>query len=210
MGVQNFKPTSSLLAVQWPKNQLRVIKSLLNAIFGIANCRTTKWMPFLESKDKTWQDRYIFKRKIWVSIFYIFVWPAFDLTFGQMWKWVSPSNSTDQMIYKTCAIGHSCYIFMRWPHLTWPSPWPSLSTSLLFTWHLRHPFTSVAFSQSSDLQLSLVWSLQLIRRKCQPWPLPDLDPAFDLAKKILKLHWNPLAESFRSPPRAPRSASFGS
>ena len=49
------------------------------------------------------------------------IWP------GIMWKLVPPSNSSPQMTYKTCIIRHPCYIFIRWPNMTWH--WPLLSMS---------------------------------------------------------------------------------
>ena len=158
------------------------------AFFGIYNCRTSKQLTFLESSDKTGQNRYVFE---------------LDLTLGQIWKWVSSSNFAFQMTHKTCVTPYSCYIFMRWPHLTWP--WPELSISLLLTWHLRHPFSSIL----AGFWLAAVSGLVSPTDKGNTsyiWPWPDLDPTFDLVKKILRLHHNSLVESFRSPPRAPRSA----
>ena len=78
--VQNFKPISLFLAVQWPRNQVMVMTSLFwNSIFGICNCRTTKQMAFLEFWDKTGQDRYVLKRKFRFSkrdLFYLnLTWP---------------------------------------------------------------------------------------------------------------------------------------
>ena len=136
-----------------------------NSIFGISDCRTTKQMTFLESWDKTEQNKYLcFKNKI--SSFKIWTFcPELDLTLGQMWKWMSPSNSTCQMTHKTCITRHSCYIFIWWPHLTWPWPWPVLSISLLFTWHFRHPFRSIFAEFTLAAVSSLVWSRQPIRRK---------------------------------------------
>ena len=52
-----------------------------NTIFGISNYRTTKQMIFLESSDKTEQDRYVLKRKFGFSKFDLF-WPEPDLTLG--------------------------------------------------------------------------------------------------------------------------------
>ena len=99
-GVQNFKLISLFLAVQWPQNQVNVMTSLFwSAIFGISNCRKSKQMTFLETWDKTRQDRYVLKRNLWVSKFDLF-WPELDLTLDQIWKWVSPSNSTFQITHK--------------------------------------------------------------------------------------------------------------
>ena len=61
-GVQNFEPISLFSAVQWPKNEVRVMTTLFwNSIFGILRCRTTKQTTCLESLDKIRQDRYIKK-----------------------------------------------------------------------------------------------------------------------------------------------------
>ena len=68
-------------------------------------------------------------------------WPELDLSLCQMWKWMSPSNFTCKMTHKLCVTRHSCYIFIWWPHLTWP--WLVPCISLLFTWHLRHLFSSI-------------------------------------------------------------------
>ena len=137
-------------------------------------------MTYLESWDKTGQDRHIFKRKFWLSKFDRF-WPELDLTLGQMWKWVSPSNSTSQMTHKTWATRHLCYIFIRWPHLTWSWPWPVLTICLLLTWHLLHPFSSIF----AELKLEAVSGVVSVADKAKRvsfdlWS--DLDPAFDLAK----------------------------
>ena len=157
-----------------------------NSIFRISNCRTTKQMTFLESWDKTEQNRYVFKRKLWLSTYDLF-WPELDRTLGQMWKWMSPSNSTCQMTHKTCITRHSCYIFIWWPHLTWPWPWPVLSISLLFTWHFRHPFSSIFAEFALAAVSGLVSAADKAKRvSLDLWP--DLDPTFDLAEKILRLH----------------------
>ena len=112
--------------------------------------------------------------------------PELDLTLGQMWERVSPSNSTSEMTHKACVIWHSCYIFKRWPHLTRSWPWPVLSISLLFTWHLRHPISSI----SAKFELAPVSGLVSAADKAKRvsfglWP--DLDPTFDL-NKINRLH----------------------
>ena len=99
-------------------------------------------MTFLEFWDKTGQDRFVFERKFWFSKFDLF-WTELDLTLGQIWKWVSPSNSIFQITHKICVARRSCYIFVRWPHLAWLWFWPFFSISLLFAWHLRHPFNSI-------------------------------------------------------------------
>ena len=87
------------------------------------------------------------------------IWPAIGLTLREMFKWETPSNFTSRWLIK-----HVSYdtriIFSRWPQLTWP--WPVISISLLLSWHLRHPFSSIF----AELRLlSLVWSRQPIRWK---------------------------------------------
>ena len=144
--------------MRWPNNQVEVMTLLFwNTNFGISNCRMSKQMTFFELWDKTGEDMYLFKNKFWFSKFDIF-WPELDLILGQMWKWVSPSNSTPQMTHKT---GYTRYIFMRLPRLTWPCLWPVFSISLL-----RGIFIipSQAFWQGVGMQLTLVWSRQQIRR----------------------------------------------
>ena len=168
--------------------------------FWLCNCPKTRWRwsrHFFEShflaflivapqnkwhfwnpKTKTGQDRYVLKRNFWISKFDLF-WPELDLTLGQIWKWVSSSNSTFQMTHKTCVTRYSCYIFMRWPHLTWPWPWPVLSISPLLTWHLRHPFSSIL----TGFELAAVSGLvsaadkgDTIRLWHLTWPWPDIWP----------------------------------
>ena len=69
--MQNFKAISLFLVVKWPKNQVRLMTTLFwNAILGISNCHSWKWMMFLESWDKTGQDRHVLVSKFW-----IWIWP---------------------------------------------------------------------------------------------------------------------------------------
>ena len=152
--------------------------TFVNRIFDIFKCRTSKQMTFLESWDKIGHDRYVLKRNFWVSKFGLF-WPDLDLNLGQIWKWVSPSNSTFQMTHKTCVTRYSCYIFMWWPHLTWPWPWPVLSISLLLTWHLRHPISSILTGFELAAISGLVFAVDKVDT-IQLWPLtwtpPDIWP----------------------------------
>ena len=103
-------------------------------------------LPYDKTNDVFWIPRKkwirwdALKENLWFSKFDLFR-PELDLTLGQMWKWVSPSNSTSQMTHKSCVTRHSCYVFMRWPHLT--RSWPVLSISLLLAWHLCHSFSSI-------------------------------------------------------------------
>ena len=104
-----------------------------------------------------------------------------NLTLGQLWKWVSPSNFTSQITHKSCVTRHSCYIFIWRPHLTWPCPWPVLS--LLFTWQLRHPFSSVFAEFALAAVSGLVSAADKAKRvSFDIWP--DLNPTFDLARKF--------------------------
>ena len=149
------------------------------------------WLPHVKTNGisgilrKTGQDRYVFKRTFWVSKFDFL--PELDLTLGQIWKWVSPSNSTSQKTHKTCVTRHSCYTFMRWPHLTWSWPWRVLSINLLLTWHLRHLFSSslawfglaAVSGQVSLADKAMRVSFDLLH---------DIDPILDLAKIILRLY----------------------
>ena len=137
-----------------------------NSIFGIFNCCTTKQMTFLESWEKTEQNRHAFKKRFGLSKSDLF-WPELDLTLCQMWKWMSPSSYTCQMTHKTCITRNSCDIFIWWPHFTWPWPWPVLSISLLFTWNLRHPFSGIF----AEFALAAVSGLNSAAEKRQLWPL---------------------------------------
>ena len=88
---------------------------------------------------------------------------------------------------------------MRWPHLT--CLWPVLSISLFLIWHLRPPFSSIWTEFGPAVLSGLVSVADKAKRvSFEIWT--DLDPTFDLAQKILRLHYNSLIESFRSPPRA--------
>ena len=154
----------------------------LNNIFGISNCFTTKQITFLESWDKM-DKKHVFKENFISKIWHFL--PELHLTLGQKWKWVSPSNPKFQMTHKTCVTRHSSYIFIWWPHVTWPWPLPVLCISSLFTWHLRHPFSSIfaGFAAVSGLALA---ADKAKRVRFGLWP--DVDPKFDLVKKILRLH----------------------
>ena len=184
--VQNFNPISLFLAVKWPKQRLMEWRHFLNSIFEISTCRMTKLMTFLETWDKIEQNRYYFVRKFRLSKFDLF-WPEIDLTSGQMWKWMSLSNSTCQITHKTCITRHPCNIFIWWPHLTWPWPWPAVSIRLLLTWHLCHPFSSIFAEFALAAVSGLVSAADKAKRvSLDLWP--DLDPTFDISKKILILH----------------------
>ena len=147
-----------------------------NAIVGIYNCCTPKQMTLLESWDKTGQDRFVLKSIFWVSKLDIFL-VELDLTLGQIWKWISPSNSTSQMTHQTCVTRYPCFIFMQWSHLTWPWPWTFLGISILLTWHLRHPFSSIL----TGFGLAAASGLVSATDKAIPsqlwlltWPWPDI------------------------------------
>ena len=106
--------------------------------------------------DETGQDRYVFKGKFWASKF-----DLFDRSLT--WLWVRCESESRHRIMRpkwpiklvSC---NTCYIFLRWPHLTWPWLWPVLTLAC----YLRGIFviSSVAFWQSLGLQLSLVWPRQ--------------------------------------------------
>ena len=62
--VQNFKPISSFLAVQWLTNQVREMTSHFgNSIFGISNSRTTN-NDIFGILRQNWTRKVCFKRKI--------------------------------------------------------------------------------------------------------------------------------------------------
>ena len=134
-------------------------RNITNDFFGIPRQNRTRWVCLL--------------RAFWFSKFDLF-WSELDLTLGQMWKWVSPSNSTAQMILKTCVTWHSCYIFIRWPHLTWTWPWPVLSISLLFMRHLLHPFSSIFAEFVNFVTLADVISGPYLVPRVGPWTFLDL------------------------------------
>ena len=122
---------------------LMVMTSLLwNSFFWSSNVERKNNDILGILRKKNGQDRYVFKRKFKLSKFDLF-WPKLGLTLGEISKWVSPLNAMCQMTHKTCVARHLCYIFIWWHHLTWPWPRPVLCISLLFTWHLRHPFSSI-------------------------------------------------------------------
>ena len=152
--------------------------------------RQNKWF-FLESWDKTEQDDMFLKENCGLKKM-IFL-PELDLILGQIWKWISPSNSTCQMTHKTCITWHSCYIFIWSPHFTWH--WPVFRISLLFTWHFRHTFSSIFAEFALAAVSGLVSAADKAKRvRLDLWP--NFHPTFDLAKKILRLHYNPLVEGF--------------
>ena len=145
---KKIKLMSLLLVVQWPNNYLMVMTSLFwKTRFVKFLIVVRQKMTFLESWDKSGQDMYyVCLRKVWFSKCGHH-WPVLHLTLGHMWKWMSPSNSRAKW-----AINHVSHatrtIFsyddLIWPDLTWPWPCPVLSISRLFTWHLRHPFSSIS------------------------------------------------------------------
>ena len=144
-------------------------------------------MTFLEDWDKIGQGWHVFKAFCFFQI-WLFL-PELDLCLGQMWKRVSPSNSTSKMTHKACVTRHLRYIFIRWLHLkwSWPWPWTVLSISLLFTWRLRHPFSSIFAEFALTAASGLVSAANKAKRvSFDLWP--DIVPTFDLSKKILNLH----------------------
>ena len=61
-----------------------------------------------------------------------------------------------------------------------------LSINLLFTWHLRHPFSSIFAEFALAAVSGLVSAADKAKRvSLDLWP--DLDPTFDLANKNLRL-----------------------
>ena len=90
--------------------------------------------------------------------------------------------------------------------------WPCINLDLSLTWapYLYRTLASpsVALQQSLGSRLSLVCSLQAIRRNSQLSPLTSPWPDIWRFEKFLRQHWSLLAESFRSPPREP--IMFGS
>ena len=127
------------------KNRKRWWRHFLNRNFlaFLIVVHQNKW-HFLESWDITGLDRYVLKTNFPVSKFQLF-----DLNLT--WPWVRYENECHHRILRpkwpinvwTCVTRYLCYISMRWPHLTWPGPWPVLSISLLLTLHLLHPFSSI-------------------------------------------------------------------
>ena len=83
--------------------------------------------------------------------------------------------------------------------IIWPGLDLDLFLALVSYLHGIFFIPSKAFWQSLGLQ-SPAWPRQPIRPKRVSFDLwPALDPTFDLSRKILRLHQNPLVESFRSP-----------
>ena len=182
--VQNFKPISLFLAVQWPRNQVMVMTSLFwNSILGICNCRTTKQMTFLVFWDKTGQYRYVLKIKFRFSkcdLFYL------SLT----WPKVKCENECHHRILRVKwpkkHVSHDTRAIFLYGDLIWPDLDLDLCLASISYLHDIFVIPSAAFSQSLRLQLSLVWFRQPIRRKESALTFdlwPDLDPTFDLAKK---------------------------
>ena len=56
---KHFKTMFLFLAMQWPKNQVNVMKSFFENTFGICNYRASKQITFLESWNKARQDKTI-------------------------------------------------------------------------------------------------------------------------------------------------------
>ena len=161
-----FQASSKNWSLIWPhlaKNEVRVMTHFFEARFFLVAVRQNKWR-FLIPEEK-WIRWDALKENLWFSKFDLFR-PELNLTLGQMWKWVSPSNSTSQMTYKSCVTRHSCYVFMRWPHLT--RSWPVLSISLLLAWHLCHSFSSI-FAEFVRAAVScLVLAAVLANKSHQP------------------------------------------
>ena len=107
------------------------------AFLDIFHCRTSKQLTFLESWDKTGQDRHIFKSKFWFLKIDLLTWIWPDL--WSKLKTIVTIEFCVQMARKICVTRRSRHIFIRWPHLIWT--WPALSISSVLTsiWHLRHP-----------------------------------------------------------------------
>ena len=175
--LQNFERISSFLALQWPKHWLMVMTSLFETPFleFLIVVRQNKW--HLGNRKTKLDNIERFCKKIF--IFKILPLSELDLTLDQMWKWVSPSNSKFQMTHKTCVAWHSCYIFIRWPRLTSPWPWPVLSISLLFPWHLRYPFNNILtkfWLAASPGQTSAVNKDEKSQLWPLNWPWPNIWP----------------------------------
>ena len=99
--VHNFEPISLFFAMQWHNNQVKVMTSpFWNAIFGISNNRTLKQMTFWNPATKLDKIGMFFKENFeFRNLTFL---PEHDLALGQIWKWVSPSNSTSQMTHIAC------------------------------------------------------------------------------------------------------------
>ena len=142
-----------------------------NSIFGDSNCRTTNQMTFLEILTQNWKIICMFlKENFDFQNLFVFFLTELGLTLCQMLKWVSLSNSTFQMSHKTCVAPHLCYIFIRWPHLTWPWRWPVIHISVLFACHFRLPFNSIL----DKFRLAAIPGLASAvdkAEKSQLWPL---------------------------------------
>ena len=155
-------------------------------MFVIYYCSTSKKKKtFLESWDKTGQDRHAFVRIFWTS--------RFDLTWPSLtWHWplLGPrlkmnatikSNSASQMAHKSCVARHSCNIFLWWSYLTWPWPWPLLSTRPILTCYLCHPLWGLLVRFGFATVISPVFVTN--KEKSDDFKLsPDPDPSCDLLK----------------------------
>ena len=151
--IQHFKQIYPFLAVQWPKSQENMMTSPFETrFFGISDCRTSNQMTILEYWDKIGQEKYNFKEN---SVFEVKrFWPELDLTLSQIWKYVSPSNSSSQMTRKTCVTRYSCYFLCR--DLFDPT------LTLSYTDHLPRTYMaslrSLQYHFGSVLACSWLWS----------------------------------------------------
>ena len=141
--------------------------------------RQEKW-HFWNHKTKLDKKGMFFKQKFRFQNMTFF--DELHHTFAQMLKLVSPSYSTSQMTHSACLTRHSCYIFIRWPYLTWHWPWPLLSIGPLLIWHRHHPFSSTL----TALQLEAVSSLASTAdgEKNRLWPLTWPCPIFFILQKL--------------------------
>ena len=154
-------------------------------IVGSCNCRTTKQMTFLESWDKTRQGTHVFKGKFWFQnvTFLTWTWPDLrsNVKLSVIIEFYVP-NGPYNMCHTTLVL-----FFHAVTSFNLIMTWSVLNISLLFTWHLCHPFSSIFAEFALAAVSGLVSAADKAKRvSLDLWP--DLDPTFDLAKKILRLH----------------------
>ena len=157
--------------------------SPLETRFFIPIRRMSKQMTFLESRNKTGQDRHVFHGKMWVSKFDLFnlnlTWPV--VNFENECYHCIPYLKWPVNISHTTLLLH----FIWRPHLTWP--WLALNIILLRIWHLHNLFSSTLAESGLAAVSGLASAADMTERvsvSCftRPWP----DNWF--LKKISRLH----------------------
>ena len=141
----SLKPISLILAVRWPRNQVKVITSLFYVIFfSFLNViRQNKWHFW--TLIQNWTKQICFIRKFWVLEFDVFL-PELHLTMGQRWKWVSllyPSSK-----YPVKHVSHDTLAIFSHCDLIWPDIDLGLYLGLAFYLHRILVIPSVAIWQS--------------------------------------------------------------